>query len=200
VCDVTLFSSSYVTVKVRAAEEKKVKIEVLYELLQRSYQDLTARLAEEKESKIKAQEALKDAQKEAEKERTDKLRERMEREKSRIMEREDAARLAKLNIGKEKYDRFKDQSRVLSAPKDRLSLTTSRKIQDTDNESLSESICTSASPPEDSPRSTALAQTDNEKERARVTGPGLTKTAFTRTPSTCSVGGLAATGESYTVI
>jgi hypothetical protein len=184
-------------VKVRAAEDKKAKIEVLYELLQRSYQDLTVRLAEEKESKMKAQEALKDAQKEAEKERTDKLRERLEREKSRIMEREDAVRLAKLNLGKDQ--RFKDQSRVLSAPKDRLSLTTSRKIQDTDNESLTESVCTSASAsfPEDSPRSTALAQTDNEKEKARVTGPGLTRPAFGRVPS---MGGQPASGKSCAVL
>lgn len=182
--------------KVRAAEEKKAKIEILYELLQRSHQDLTARLAEEKESKLKVQEALKDAQKETEKERADKLRERMEREKLRIMEREEAARQVKVNIGKERYERFKDQSRVISASKDRLSLTTSRKINDTDSESVNESVCTSASPPEDSPRSTALAQTDTERERARFAGyAGFTKASLTRTPSTSSIGGLAATGE-----
>ena len=147
-------------VKVRSAEEKKAKLEQLYEGLQKSHQELANKLQEERESKIKAQELLKDAVKETEREKAERLRERVEREKQRVVEKEDAARHAKIFIEKERAERMKDQNRAASSQsKDRLSQSFSRPSTAVDLDI--ESINTDTSPPTGSPRSTSMVQTDS---------------------------------------
>jgi hypothetical protein len=105
-------------VKVRAAEEKKVKIETMYAQLQKSHQDLYNRYNEERENKLKAVDQLKDVCKEAGRERAEKLKEKNEKEKEKEKVRnsmnEDANRQSKISasaIERDRSGRFGDQNR-----------------------------------------------------------------------------------------
>lgn len=102
----------------RAAEEKKVKIETMYALLQKSHQDLYNRYNEERENKLKAVDQLKDVCKEAARERAEKLREKSEKDKEKEKVRnsmnEDANRQSKISasaIERDRSGRFGDQNR-----------------------------------------------------------------------------------------
>ena len=114
--------------KVRAAEEKKAKIETMYAQLQKSHQDLYNRYNEERENKLKAVDQLKDVCKEAAKERAEKLKEKNDKEKEKDKERErekekekgrfsiyeDANRQSKVStsaLERDRSERFKDQNR-----------------------------------------------------------------------------------------
>ena len=104
--------------KVRAAEEKKAKIESMYAQLQKSHQDLYHRYNEERENKLKAVDQLKDVCKEAAKERAEKLKEKNEKEKEKgrfsIYEDVNVSRQLKVSSSaseKDRSDRFRDQNR-----------------------------------------------------------------------------------------
>lgn len=120
--------------KVKAAEEKKAKIETMYAQLQKSHQDLYHKYNEERENKLKAVDQLKDVCKEAAKERAEKLKEKNEKEKEKEKEREKdkekekgrftiyedvtANRQSKIStstsssgLERDRSERFKDQNR-----------------------------------------------------------------------------------------
>ena len=118
--------------KVKAAEEKKAKIETMYAQLQKSHQDLYHRYNEERENKLKAVDQLKDVCKEAAKERAEKLKEKNEKEKEKEREKDKekekgrfaiyedvtANRQSKVStstsssgLERDRSERFKDQNR-----------------------------------------------------------------------------------------
>lgn len=115
--------------KVKAAEEKKAKIETMYAQLQKSHQELYHKYNEERENKLKAVDQLKDVCKEAAKERAEKLKEKNEKEKEREKEKdkekgrftiyEDGtanrqSRVSSISsscLERDRSERFKDQNR-----------------------------------------------------------------------------------------
>lgn len=136
--------------KVRAAEEKKVKIETMYAQLQKSHQDLYNRYNEERENKLKAVDQLKDVCKEAARERAEKLKEKNEKEKDKEKEKvrnsmnEDANRQSKISasaIERDRSSKFGDQNRHPNITynsnfnsKDQNNLQLSEKILDLNSE------------------------------------------------------------------
>ena len=130
----------------RAAEEKKVKIETMYAQLQKSHQDLYNRYNEERENKLKAVDQLKDVCKEAARERAEKLKEKNEKDKEKDKEKEkvrnsmneDANRQSKISASAMERDRsarFGDQNRHPN-----INYNSNFNLKDQNNLQLSEKI------------------------------------------------------------
>ena len=100
-------NSSAADLKLRATEEKKLKLESQLLQMQKSHQEMAAKWQEEKEGKLKVQEQLKEAVKEKEKERAEKDKERIEREKERILEKECEKRQNRTQLERERSERMK---------------------------------------------------------------------------------------------